>query len=159
MSRTFAVAAFAATAVLIGVTAGMAHAARAKTHPHAPVAAKTDSAAAAKPPTSAAPHRPAADLSAGPFGGLLGLDEAGARARLGAPDIARAEGAGALWTYRLTDCALFVFFKKAEGQPMKVSGAASGPRERGRAPLPVEACIAQAKASVTGAPPARPGPI
>jgi hypothetical protein len=102
-----------------------------------------------KPVAPAAADRPIATApprvgEGAPFGGLLGSSEMGARTRLGEPDIARVEGQGALWTYRLPDCALFVFFRGPQGQPLKVSGAASGPRRRGQAPLPVEGCIAQA---------------
>jgi len=75
---------------------------------------------------------------------LLGLTEAEARARLGAPDAARDEGSGAMWTYRLDDCALFVFFKAEDDKPMKVSGTASGARRRGEAAPPVQGCIADA---------------
>jgi hypothetical protein len=107
--------------------------------------------------TAAPPSRP--DAAAGPeaadreppgpaqaFGGLAALNEAQARVRLGPPDIARGEGAGAMWTYRLPDCALFVFFRSAAGQPLRVSGASAGPRRRGQTPPSVEACIAQARA-------------
>src|SRR5690349_6993063 len=62
------------------------------------------------------------------FHGLLAATEAEAAARLGPPDIRRAEGSGAMWTYRLADCALFVFFKRSGTDGLKVSGAASGPR-------------------------------
>ena len=81
-----------------------------------------------------------------PLAGLLSANEAEARARLGPPDLARTEASGAMWTYRLPDCALFVFFKAAEGQPLRVSGAATGPRRRGQPPAGVDACIAQALA-------------
>ena len=80
------------------------------------------------------------------FGGLAALNEADARSRLGPPDIARSEGDGAMWTYRLTDCALFVFFRSAPGQVLKISGVSAGPRRRGQAPPPVETCIAEAGA-------------
>ena len=82
------------------------------------------------------------------FGGLAALSEAQARARLGPPDIARSEGAGAMWTYRLPDCALFLFFRAGAGagQTLHVSGASAGPRSRGQTPLAVEACIAEAQA-------------
>ena len=104
-------------------------------------------------PPAKAETRPAASDAAGgldasapmpAFGGLAALDEAEARSRLGPPDIARSEGAGAMWTYRLTDCALFVFFHSAAGQPLKVSGVSAGPRRRGQAPPPAETCIAEA---------------
>jgi hypothetical protein len=75
---------------------------------------------------------------------LLGLTEAEAKAKLGAPDAARDEGSGAMWTYRLDDCALFVFFKAEDDKPLKVSGTASGARRRGEAAPPVQGCIADA---------------
>lgn len=75
---------------------------------------------------------------------LLGLTEAEAKARLGAPDTAREEGEGAMWTYRLDDCALFVFFKAEDDKPLKVTGTASGARRRGEAAPPVQACVAEA---------------
>ena len=79
-----------------------------------------------------------------PFHGLLAATETEVTGRLGAPDLARAEGAGAMWTYRLPDCALFVFFRRAAPEGLKVSGAASGPRMRGRNPPPVNECLAEA---------------
>ncbi len=109
-------------------------------------------------PVTPASAAPAADLGLGAapraakpasgraaqFHGLLAASESEVKTRLGAPDVARSEGAGAMWTYRLPDCALFVFFKRPEGQPLKVSGAASGPRVRGRTPPPVNECVAEA---------------
>ena len=77
------------------------------------------------------------------FHGLLAASETEVKTRLGAPDLARAEGSGAMWTYRLPDCALFVFFRRPAGEPLKVSGAASGPRMRGRNPPPVNECLSQ----------------
>lgn len=105
------------------------------------------------PPATADAHPAAPDAAAGldaagptpSFGGLAALGEAEARARLGPPDIARSEGAGAMWTYRLNDCALFVFFRHAAGQPLRISGVSAGPRRRGQAPPPVETCIAEAR--------------
>jgi hypothetical protein len=78
------------------------------------------------------------------FHGLLGVGEADVTARLGSPDVARAEGAGAMWTYQLPDCALFVFFRRQVPEGLKVSGAASGPRTRGRTPPPVNECLSEA---------------
>ena len=75
---------------------------------------------------------------------LVGLTPAEAKAKLGPPDAAREEGAGAMWTYRLDDCALFVFFKAGDDHPLKVSGTASGARRRGEAAPPVQACLAEA---------------
>jgi hypothetical protein len=70
--------------------------------------------------------------------------EAQVRARLGAPDVAREEGAGGLWTYRFHSCALLVFFRREGGQPLKVSGFSAGPRRRGQAAPSVDGCMAQA---------------
>ena len=74
---------------------------------------------------------------------LTAANEAQVRARLGAPDVARREGAGAFWTYRFKSCALFVYFRAEDGQPLKVTGAAAGPRRRGQSTPKVEACLAQ----------------
>ncbi len=96
-----------------------------------------------QPPASGRP----AKAPAGPkpqFHGLLAATEAETLSRLGAPDIRRAEGSGAMWTYRLPDCALFVFFKRSDADGLKVSGAASGPRTRGRNPPPVNECLSEA---------------
>ena len=96
------------------------------------------------------------------FHGLLAADQADVRARIGAPDVARSEGSGAMWTYRLPDCALFVFFRTpkgaAPGQPPRVTGAASGPRVRGRSPPPVNDCIGQALNRRAAAPPSAGAP-
>ena len=96
-------------------------------------------------------ERPVDHAAEGPFHGLLGVSDADARTRLGPPDLARAEGAGAMWTYRLPDCALFVFLRADPGQPLRVSGAASGPRRRGQSPPPVNQCLAEALDRQTGA--------
>lgn len=111
-------------------------------------AAKPDHPAAPLP-ASSQPAPPAhADKAEGartpPFHGLLAASEIDVKARLGAPDVARAEGKGAMWTYRLPDCALFVFFRSQQGQPLKMSGATAGPRVRGRSPPPVNECVAEA---------------
>ena len=105
--------------------------------------AKPDSQSS-EPDAPAKPSRPSQMSSALPLSGLLGASEDDARQRLGPPDLVRAEGQGAMWTYRLDDCALFLFFKGPEGQPLRVSGAATGPRRRGEPPATVEACIARA---------------
>lgn len=73
---------------------------------------------------------------------LVGRDEAAVKAQLGEPALARAEGAGALWTYRLPDCALFVYFQRDGAQPLKVSGASSGPLARGASAPETDACLA-----------------
>lgn len=76
---------------------------------------------------------------------LAGLNEAEVRGKLGEPALARAEGAGAFWTYRLPRCALFVYFTDA-GQGLRVTGAASGPRRHGDAAPAIDACLAEAAA-------------
>ena len=102
--------------------------------------AKAEAAQAAPAPEARLPERSAE----APFHGLLAVGEAEARTRLGPPDLARVEGSGAMWTYRLPDCALFVFFKKSGADGLRVSGAASGPRVRGRNPPPVNECLSEA---------------
>jgi hypothetical protein len=94
-------------------------------------------AAAAAAPAPA----PAREARAAP---LARATPAEVRARLGEPAVASQEGKGGLWTYRLEDCALMVFFKD-EGSGLKVSGVSAGPRRRGD-PIPdAESCIAAAK--------------
>jgi hypothetical protein len=100
-------------------------------------------ALAAKPTVRAEPVRAEATRGEG-AGGVQALDnatQAQVRARFGEPDVARAEGAGAFWTYRLPDCALFVFFRK-EGKALRVSGLSSGPRRRGESAPEAGACMA-----------------
>ncbi len=100
-----------------------------------------------EPDSPARPSKPSQMSSSLPLSGLLAASEDDTRQRLGPPDLVRSEGQGAMWTYRLDDCALFLFFKGPEGQPLRVSGAATGPRRRGEPPAPVEACIAKAVAA------------
>ena len=126
MRRTLALIAGLAAAALLVQTA--AHAARQD------LAA---SSAVAEPQKPAATRTPA-------FHGLLGAAEAEVSGRLGKPEVSRAEGAGAMWTYRLPDCALFVFFRRSGTEGLKVSGAAAGPRSRGRNPPPVNECVTEA---------------
>ncbi len=65
------------------------------------------------------------------------------RDRLGDPDVARAEGKGAFWTYRLPHCALFLFFHESP-RGLRLVGASTGPRLRGEPLLGVSACLASA---------------
>lgn len=76
--------------------------------------------------------------------GMLGASTGQIRAKLGAPDVAHNEGRGAFWTYRLPECALFVFFQD-EGKGLKVSGLSSGPRRRGQAQASTEDCLTAAE--------------
>lgn len=75
---------------------------------------------------------------------LTGLPEAAAREQLGAPDIARREARGALWTYRKSDCVLFVYLAD-RGEGLKVTGVSAGPRRVGQAAPAPDACLAQPK--------------
>ena len=109
------------------------------------------------PPPAAPPAHPARPAAAAPppqpLQLLLNATEAEARTRLGPPDLSRDEGAGALWTYRLPDCALLVFFRGPEAGPLRVFGANASPRRRGEDAPTVNACIAAAMDRN----PARPG--
>ncbi len=71
---------------------------------------------------------------------LVNATQAQVKARFGEPDVARAEGSGAFWTYRLPDCALFVFFHK-ESKGLRVSSVTSGPLKRGDATPDTAACV------------------
>lgn len=73
---------------------------------------------------------------------LIGAGEAEARIRLGAPDIARREARGAVWTYTRPGCALFLYLRLDAGA-LRVVGAGVGPRRRGEAAPAVDACLAE----------------
>lgn len=77
------------------------------------------------------------------LGALMHATGAQVRARLGDPDVARAEGKGGFWTYRLPHCALFLFFHEGP-KGLRVTGASTGPRKRGEPLLEVRACLASA---------------
>ena len=126
MRRTLALIAGLAAAALLAQTT--AHAARQD------FAVSSGAADSQKP----APARTPA------FHGLLGAAELEVSGRLGKPEVSRAEGSGAMWTYRLPECALFVFFRRSGTEGLKVSGAAAGPRSRGRNPPPVNECVTEA---------------
>jgi hypothetical protein len=104
--------------------------------------------AAATPPRTSAVRSapPRASRPQVTLAGLDGATEAETRTRIGAPDLARTEGLGALWTYRLENCALLVFFRSEGGGPRRLSGALSSPRRRGETPPTVDACLAEAAA-------------
>jgi hypothetical protein len=82
---------------------------------------------------------------------LVGRTDAELRTTLGAPELTRAEGDGAMYTYRLPGCALLVFLHKAEPSGYKVTGAQAGPLSRGGATPDVDACLKSA-ATATPAP-------
>ena len=73
---------------------------------------------------------------------LLDRGEGDVRAKLGEPDVARREDGGALWTYRLPRCALYVFFRTAGREGLRVVGASTGPRRHGEVAPEVDACLA-----------------
>jgi hypothetical protein len=73
---------------------------------------------------------------------LLDRGEGDVRARLGEPDVARREDGGAMWTYRLPGCALYVFFRTAGREGLRVVGASTGPRRHGEVAPEVDACLA-----------------
>ena len=123
----------------LGLTAALAAAC-----PEGAALAARKALAANPPAPSDNPETSDQPAAAYNFGGLLGLDQDHARARLGPPDLAQAEGTGAMWTFRQRICALFVFFRSDAGQPLKVSGAAAGQRRRGQQVPTLEACIAEA---------------
>ena len=84
-----------------------------------------------------APGAPAPTLAS-----LMGSDETRLKTELGEPELMRAEGDGALWTYRLQGCALYVFLgRDAASGPWKVKGAQAGPLKRGGSTPDVDVCL------------------
>lgn len=65
---------------------------------------------------------------------LVGETQDAVRRLLGEPDVAHAEGDGALWTYRFESCALMIGFRQSD-HGLKVTSTFAGPRQRGQ-PLP-----------------------
>ncbi len=98
-----------------------------------------------KPPPHRSETTDAADAAEDDtgLGRLFHAAPAAVRERLGDPDVARAEGKGAFWTYRLPHCALFLFFHEGP-KGLRVTGASTGPRRRGEPLLSVPACLASA---------------
>lgn len=81
------------------------------------------------------------------FEALIGFDEARLKGVLGDPALARSEGQGSMWTYRLRSCALMVFLARDASGVLKVKGGSAGPLVRG-APTPgLDACVAEAPRS------------
>lgn len=81
------------------------------------------------------------------FSALVGFDEARLKGVLGAPHLARDEGQGSMWTYRLKSCALHVFLARDTSGALKVKAGAAGPLIRGGATPTVDACVAEAPRS------------
>lgn len=63
---------------------------------------------------------------------------------LGAPDIARQDGAGMALTYRLNSCALVLLFAADEENAMRLSEAHPGSRREGAAAPDLSVCAAEA---------------
>lgn len=75
---------------------------------------------------------------------LAGADETTVSARLGEPLTARREGLGAMWTYRLPGCLLYVYFRH-DGGAFRVSALEAAPLTPD-APRPAaETCLAEAE--------------
>lgn len=81
------------------------------------------------------------------FSALVGFDETRLKGVLGAPYLARDEGQGSMWTYRLKSCALHVFLARDASGALKVKGGSAGPLIRGGAAPNVDACVAEAPRS------------
>jgi hypothetical protein len=125
------------TPILLGLVVALAVAAAAEARP------KKKPAPAPPPPAAvvAAPA-PAPAPAAPTLASLMSASDDDVKARLGVPDIAREEGASAMWTYAWPDCALMVFFKSSDGRNLHVSGATAGPRRRNQTAPTVDACLA-----------------
>jgi hypothetical protein len=86
------------------------------------------------------PERPSGPAPT--LAGLLGADETRLRAELGDPDLMRAEGGGALWTYKFQTCAVYVFLSRPlPSAPWQVKGAQAGPLKRGQATPDLDGCL------------------
>lgn len=81
------------------------------------------------------------------FSALVGFDENRLKGVLGPPALARAEGQGAMWTYRLRTCALHVFLSRDASGALRVKAGSAGPLVRGAASPTVDACVAEAPKS------------
>lgn len=81
------------------------------------------------------------------FSALIGFDETRLKGVLGPPALARDEGQGAMWTYRLKNCALHVFLARDASGSLRVKAGSAGPLVRGGAAPTVDACVAEAPRS------------
>ena len=103
-------------------------------------------------PMAASGATPAKGPAAPPAHTMVGLVPEQVRAALGEPDVAQADGAGALWTYRLDACALMIAFRDTAGA-LRVSDLVVGPRRRGETPPSSPACVASGEAAHRNPPP------
>lgn len=111
----------------------------AQTPARAPASAPVATAPAAPGVIAAPTVQPADPLSPA---ALVGVDGPEVERRLGRPSLTRAEGRGAMWTYRRAECSVFVFFEQGADQIYRVTGLDAGAR-RLNAPTPTpEACLA-----------------
>lgn len=93
--------------------------------------------------SSAAPSRALQLLRAA--GGAEAPTQEEVERTLGAPDIARRDGAGAALTYRLESCALLLLFSADHQQAMRLAAAHPSARQGQQAPS-LEQCAAEASA-------------
>lgn len=102
-----------------------------------PAAAPTAPVASTPAPQSTSGNGPIARFARG--AGATGAPIADVERALGAPDLRRQEGAGAILTYRLETCALMLVFTNGEGG-LRLAEAHTGPRRAGQTPPSVEQC-------------------
>ncbi len=113
------------------------------------------SACATAAPDAATPARPEAPVSGQTSSRTAQLFATAGRANaasqrdvervLGAPDIARQEGAGAAWTYRLENCALLMLFAADTRNEMRLTEVHPSARNGGTAPS-LDQCATEASA-------------
>jgi hypothetical protein len=94
---------------------------------------------------SAPPRSEAVERLLGSAGGADAATQDAVRRLIGEPDFARAEGAGALWTYRLEHCALMLAFAEGPGA-LRLAAVTPGPRRLGEPDPAVSVCAAEAHA-------------
>jgi len=113
-------------------------------------------ACATTAPETAAPTRTDAPVSAESSSRVVQILEAAGRANapsrrdvervLGEPDIARQEGAGAAWTYRLESCALMLLFAADSRNELRLAEAAPSARRAGAQAPNLQQCAAEVAA-------------
>jgi hypothetical protein len=107
-------------------------------------------ACASAPQQSQAPEQPRASAPSAALAQMLasaGRADAPSQAMVertfGAPDIARRDGAGGAYTYRLESCALLLLFTPDARGEMRLAEANSGARRGGMAAPSLEQCAAE----------------